>query len=135
MGISHLFPCILTHNSLAFKFTFYEKQIYKCLFGNIKYDATISKIERCKHVHSKYSEFGGYLLLSFFVSSYTDVLSQNDSSKLHSVFKIPLFGATTKVSLSFIGNEFCSVSQSSQTRVLHEVAFLVFCGILVSFLA
>ena len=29
------------------------------------------------------------------------------------------------MSLSFIGNEFRSVTQSSQTRVLHEVAFLV----------
>ena len=40
-----------------------------------------------------------------------------------------------KVSLSFIGNEFRSVTQSFQTRVLHEVALLVFCGILASFLA
>ena len=33
------------HNPLAFKIAFYEEQIYRCLFGNIKYDATISKIE------------------------------------------------------------------------------------------
>ena len=38
----------------------------------------------------------------------------------------------TKVSLSFIGNEFRSVTQSSQTRVHHEVALSVFCGILAS---
>ena len=79
-------PCILTHNPLAFKLA--EEQIYKCL-----------------PVHSKYSEFGRYSFLSFFLTSYTNLLSQNDSSKLQSVFKIPLFGATTKVLLSFIGNE------------------------------
>ena len=39
-------PCILTHNSLAFKLAVHEEQIYKCLFvGNIKYHATITKIE------------------------------------------------------------------------------------------
>ena len=38
-------PCILIHNPLAFKLAFHDEQIYKCLFGNIKYDATISKIE------------------------------------------------------------------------------------------
>ena len=38
-------PCILTHNPLAFKLAFYEEQIYKCLFGNIKNDATTFKIE------------------------------------------------------------------------------------------
>ena len=81
-------PCILTHNPLAFKLAFHEEKMYKCL-----------------PVHSKYSEFGGYSFLSFFLTSYTNLLSQNDSSKLQSVFKFPLFGAATKVSLSFIGNE------------------------------
>ena len=40
-------PCILIHNPLAFKLAVHEEQIYKCLFGNIKYDATctISEIE------------------------------------------------------------------------------------------
>ena len=38
-------PCILIHNPLAFKLAAHEEQIYKCLFGNIKYDATITKIE------------------------------------------------------------------------------------------
>ena len=38
-------PCILTHKPLAFKLAVHEEQIYKCLFGNIKYDATITKIE------------------------------------------------------------------------------------------
>ena len=61
---------------------------------------------------------GIHSYLSSTLTSYTNLLSQNDSSKLHSVFKIPLFGATTKVSLSFIGNDFRSVTQSSQTRVL-----------------
>ena len=72
---------MLTHNPLAFKLAVHEGQIYKCL-----------------PVHSKYSEFGGYSFLSFFLTSYTNLHSQNDSSKLQSVFKIPLFGATTKES-------------------------------------
>ena len=38
-------PCVLTHNPLAFKLAFHKEQIYKCLFGNVKCDATISKIE------------------------------------------------------------------------------------------
>ena len=38
-------PCLLIHNPLAFKLAFHKEQIYECLFGNIKYDATISKIE------------------------------------------------------------------------------------------
>ena len=33
------------NNPLAFKLAFHEEQIYKCLFGNINYDSTISKIE------------------------------------------------------------------------------------------
>ena len=59
-------PCILMPNPLAFKLAFHEEQIYRCLFGNIKYDATISKIE---------------LSSVFFWGTFTD---------LHSVFKIPL---------------------------------------------
>ena len=38
-------PYISIHNPLAFKLAVHEEQIYKCLFGNIKYDATISKTE------------------------------------------------------------------------------------------
>ena len=60
--------CILMHNPLAFKLAFHEEQIYKYLVGNIKYDATISKIE---------------LSSVFFWGTFAD---------LHSVFKIPLFG-------------------------------------------
>ena len=61
-------PCILIHSPLAFKLAFHEEQIYKCLFGNTKYDATISKIE---------------LSSVFFWGTFAD---------LHNVFKIPLFG-------------------------------------------
>ena len=38
------------------------------------------------------------------------------------------------VAVIYNGNEFRSVTHSFQTRVLHEVALLVFCGILSSFL-
>ena len=61
-------PCILIHNPLAFKLAFHKEQIYKCLCRNIKYDATISKIE---------------LSSVLFCGTFAD---------LHSVFKIPLFG-------------------------------------------
>ena len=40
-----------------------------------------------------------------------------------------------KVSPSFIGEAFCSLTQSSKTRVLHVVDLVVFCGIFASFLA
>ena len=33
------------HNPLAFSLTFHEEQIYKCLFGNIEHNATISEIK------------------------------------------------------------------------------------------
>ena len=92
------------YNPLAFKLAFHEEQIYKCLFENIKYDATISKIEM------------------------SSVFARGTFAE------IPLFGATTKLSLSFISNEFRSVTHSSQTRVLHEVALSVFYGILASYL-
>ena len=66
----------------------HEELIFKCLLGNNKHYATITEI----NLRRKYSEFGGYSLLSFFLISYTNLLSQNDSSKLHSVFKISLIG-------------------------------------------
>ena len=109
----------------------HEEQIFKCLLRNIEHYATITEIKLSR----KYSEFGGYSLLSFFLISYSNLLSQNDSSKLHSVFKISMFGPTTKVSPSFIAKAFRSLIQSPQTRVLHVVDLFVFCGILASFLA
>ena len=133
-------PCILIHNPLAFKLAVHEEQIYKCLFGNIKYDATITKIELSSVFFWRtFADFLSRWFIAFHwgprkISCWSSC-SAKTTVRNCSVFKIPLFGATTKVSLSFIGNEFRSVTQSSQTRVLHEVALLVFCGILASFLA
>ena len=71
----------------------------------LKHEATIAEIKlSCVFFNTT---FGRIYLLSGSLLFH----SQNDSSKLHSVFKMSLFGATTKASLSFIGEAFHSLTQ------------------------
>ena len=64
-----------------------------------------------------------------------DFHRQNDSSKLNSVFKIPWFGATTKVPLSWQGVPFFNpIIPNSCTACSWPLFVFVFCSILASFL-
>ena len=75
------------------------------LLGNVKHEATIAEIKlSCVFFNTTFGQI-------YSVGSSLLFHCQDDSSKLHSVFKMSLFGATTKASLSFIGEAFHSLTQ------------------------
>ena len=94
-------------------------------FSNVYLEILNTTLQLLKfNLSRKYSEFGEYSLLSFFLISYTNLLSQNDSSKYHSIFKISLFGPTTKVSPSFIGTPNSCTPRSWPLCVLWHACFI-----------